>query len=119
MRGRLKRSAFWRTLSITHVRLALVDLAGGTDQPGLLRVLRDDEPGIDGDAMATDAGAGLQDVDARVAVGQRDQLENVDVQPVGDDRQLVGQRDVDVAEGVLGQLRHLWQRRPTSRTPRH
>ncbi|EEF93744.1 hypothetical protein CATMIT_01623, partial [Catenibacterium mitsuokai DSM 15897] len=51
--------------------------------------------------------AGLEDVDARMAVGQPDQFPHVDAELVADDRQLVGEGDVDVAEGVLGELAHL------------
>ena len=63
--------------------------------------------GIDRDAMPADAGAGLEDVDARVAVGEADHFPHVDPHRVGDHRQFVGKGDVDVAEGVFGQLGHL------------
>ncbi len=66
----------------------------------------DDEPRIDGDAVAADAGAGREDVDPRVAVGEADHLPHVEVHRIGDDRQLVGEGDVDVAVGVLDQLGH-------------
>src|SRR5690606_22783921 len=48
------------------VRLAVVDLAGDTGQAGLFGGLVDDEPRIHGDAVSADAGARLQDVDARM-----------------------------------------------------
>lgn len=51
--------------------------------------------------------AWLQDVDARVLVGQLDELPDVDAQLVADQRQLVRESDVDVAERVLGELGHL------------
>ena len=89
------------------MRLGVVDLARGADQAGCFRRAVDDEPGIDRDAVAADAGAGLQDVDARMAVGQLDHLPDVEAHAVADHRQLVGEGDVDVAEGVLGQLDQL------------
>src|SRR3546814_4667288 len=52
--------------------LAVVDLARGADQRGLFGRGADEEPRIDRDAMPADAGAGRQDVDARVAVGEAD-----------------------------------------------
>jgi hypothetical protein len=66
----------------------------------------DDEPRIDRDAVPADAGAGLKDVDARVAVGEPDHFPHVEPHAVGDDRQFVGEGDVDVAVGVLDQLGH-------------
>src|SRR3546814_10966835 len=56
--------------------------------------------------MATDAGAGLEDVDARVAVGEADHFPDVDAQMFGHHRQFVGEGDVDVAIAVLDQLHH-------------
>ncbi|MNZ59700.1 hypothetical protein D3C78_777440 [compost metagenome] len=56
--------------------------------------------------MATDAWSGLQDIDARVAVGQVDQFPDIDIQLVADDRQFIGEGDIHVAEAVFGQLAH-------------
>ena len=47
------------------------------------------------------------DVHARMAVGQLDELEDVDAETVADFAQLIGIGDVDVAERVLRQLAHL------------
>lgn len=58
-------------------RLMVVDLASGADQTRLLRVLRHDKPRVDGDAVAADARARLQDIDARMAVCRADQLPDV------------------------------------------
>ena len=85
----------------------LPSLTSRADQRGVLGRGGDEEPGIDRDAVATDAGAGLEDVDARVAVGEADDLPHVDAEAVGDEAQLVGEGDVDVAERILGQLGHL------------
>jgi hypothetical protein len=49
----------------------------------------------------------LEDVDARVVVGHRDDLPDVEPDVLADLGQLVGEGDVDVTERVLGQLRHL------------
>ena len=89
------------------VHLGVVDPARGADQRGLLRSAVDDEPGIDRDAVAADAGAGREDVDARVPVGEADHFPDVEPHLVRDDRQLVGEGDVDVAIGVLDQFGHL------------
>ena len=67
----------------------------------------DDEPRVDGDAVAADAGTRLEDVDARVMVGEVDEFPDIDVEVVGDHRQFVGERDVDVAVSVLGELGQL------------
>src|SRR5699024_4825942 len=61
-------------------------------------------------AVRTHAGGGLDDVDPRVAVAQLEELPDVDVETMGEHRQLIGEGDVDVAVCILGQLRHL--RRP-------
>src|SRR3546814_17202039 len=58
--------------------LAVVDLARGADQRGLFGRGADEEPRIDRDAMPADAGAGRQDVDARVAVGEADHFPHID-----------------------------------------
>src|SRR3546814_9295033 len=77
--------------------LGEIDLARGADQAAVLGRAVDEKPGIDRDAMAADAGAWLEDVDARVAVGEADHLPNVDAHVLGHHRQLVGKGDVDVA----------------------
>ena len=88
-------------------RLVLVALAGSEDDLGLRRELLVDEPRVDRDAVTADADARGQDIDARMAVGELDELEYVDAHLVADDGQLVRVSDVDVAEGILGQLAHL------------
>jgi hypothetical protein len=47
---------------------------------------------------------GLQYVDPRVPDGDPDEFPDVDAEPAGDSRYFVGEGDVDVPEGVLGQL---------------
>ena len=88
------------------IDLAVIDLARGADQRGMIGCAVDDEPGINRDAMAADAGAGLQDVDARVAVGEPDDLPHIEPHLVGNNRQFIGKGDVHVAEGVFDQLGH-------------
>src|SRR3546814_3220348 len=56
--------------------------------------------------MTADARPRLQDVDARVAVGEADHLPDVDAQMLGHHRQFVGKGDVDVAIAVFDQLHH-------------
>jgi len=91
--------------------LVVVDLAGGADQSGLFRAGLDDEPGVNRDTVPANAGAGLQDVDPRVAVGQTDELPDVDVELVADQGEFVGKGDVDVAEAVFCQLGQLGRAR--------
>ncbi len=77
------------------------------DQVRLLGRLLDNEPRIDRDAVAANTGTRLVEVDARVQVRQLDDLPRADPQVLGDQRQLVRQRDVDVTVGVLHDLDHL------------
>ena len=86
------------------VRLAIVDFTCNAYKAGLFGGGVDDEPGVDGDAVSADAGAGLQDVDAGVAVGEIDQFPDVDPEFVADQREFVGVGDVDVAVGVFGEF---------------
>ena len=65
------------------------------------------EPGVDRDAMAAHARAGLQDVDPRVLVGDADDLVHVHAPHAAYLGELVGEGDVDGAEGVLHDLGHL------------
>jgi hypothetical protein len=83
-----------------------IHFARGADQAAVVGRAMDEEPGVDRDAMAADAGAGLEDVDARVAVGEADHLPHIDAHMLGHHRQFVGKGDVDVAVAVLDQLHH-------------
>src|SRR5690625_2983379 len=65
------------------------------------------EPGIDGNAVSSHAGPGVEYVDSRVSVGQLDDFPGVDALGFGNHGNFVGEGDVDVAEGVLGQLDQL------------
>eukprot|EP01136_Pigoraptor_vietnamica_P003706 Opistho-1_new@33259 len=87
--------------------LGIIHLARAADQPRIGGIAGDDEPRVHRDAMPADADAGLEDVDARMAVGQCDHVPHVDPGLVADYRQFVREGDVDVAEAVLGQLAHL------------
>ena len=64
--------------------------------------------GVDGQAVAAHAGAGLEAHEA-VGLGRGgvDDLPDVDAHAVGQHRELVDERDVDRAEDVLEQLRQL------------
>src|SRR3546814_5249540 len=89
------------------MRLQIVDHAGRVDQTRLLRRGVDDEPRIDGDAMPAHTRPRLKDIDPRVTVGQPGQLPDIDTELFADDRQFVGEGNVDVAEAVFGELAHL------------
>ena len=87
--------------------LAVVDPARRADQRRVPWRAVNDEPRIDGNAVAANTRAGLQDVDPRMAVGQPDHFPDVQPHAVRHDRQFVGEGNVDVAIGVLDQLGHL------------
>ena len=87
--------------------LAVVGLPGGRDHPGLLREGGGQEIRIDGDAVPADAAAGVQDVYARMPVGQADEFPDVDPRLVADERQLVGEGNLDVPAGIFRQFAHL------------
>src|SRR3989344_541954 len=86
--------------------LRQITLARGADQPAFLGRAMYEEPRIDGDAMTADAGPGLQDVDARMEVGEADHVPPINPHLVGDHRQSIGEGNVDVAVAVLDQLDH-------------
>src|SRR5699024_2858715 len=77
------------------------------DELGTLGIGGDNEPGIYCNAMPTDARARLENVHAGVVVGKFDKLPNVDSKLVGNERKLIGESDVDVAERVLCKFCHL------------
>ena len=54
--------------------------------------------------MAAHAGAGLQDVDARMAVGELDHVPYINAQIIGYNAEFIGKSDVHVAKAVLDQL---------------
>lgn len=84
-----------------------VGLQGEADEVGRLGVVADQEPRVDRDAVAADARAGVEDVDARVLVRDADDLGDVHSADAADLGELVGEGDVDRAEGVLDDLGHL------------
>ena len=89
------------------MRHALVDAASRLHELGDERVCVGKEVWVHGDAVAAYPGPGPQDIDSRMLVGDRDRLPDVDVELFGDDRQLVGERDVDVTVRVLDDLYEL------------
>lgn len=84
-----------------------VSLKGEADKVGRLGVVADQEPRVDRDAVAADARAGVEDVHARVLVGDADDLGDVHAADAADLGELVGEGDVHRAEGVLDDLGHL------------
>ena len=90
-----------------ELRLAVVGLHGFVDDLGELGVIAHEEPRVHADAVAADAGTGLEDVDARVHVADADDLVNVHAVVTADAAELVGEGDVDGAVGVLHDLGHL------------
>lgn len=86
---------------------ARVGLQREADEVRRLGVVADQEPRVDRDAVAADARAGVKDVDARVLVRDADNLCDVHAADAADLGELVGEGDVDRAEGVLDDLSHL------------
>ena len=84
-----------------------VGLQGETDEVGRLGVVAHQEPRVDRDAVAADARARVEDVDARVLVRDADDLGDVHAADAADLGELVGEGDVDRAECVLDDLGHL------------
>lgn len=84
-----------------------VGLEGEADKVGSLGIVADQEPRVDRDAVAADARAGVEDVDARVLVRDADDLGDVHAADAADLGKLVGEGDVHRAEGVLDDLGHL------------
>ena len=86
--------------------LAVVGLHGLVDDLGQARIVPHQEPRVHADAVAADAGAGLQDVHARVHIADADDLVHVHVVVTADARELIGKGDVHGPEGVLDDLGH-------------
>src|SRR5690606_5584127 len=83
-----------------------VRLTGGAHD-GRGRVVPQVHPRVDRDAVAADRDARLVDVAVGLRVAGLDDLLDVDAVAVGEPRELVGQADVDVPVGGLGQLGQL------------
>lgn len=84
-----------------------VGLQREADEVRRLGVVADQEPRVDRDAVAADARAGVEDVHARVLVGDANDLGDVHAADAADLGELVGEGDVHRAEGVLDDLGHL------------
>lgn len=84
-----------------------VGLKGEADEVRRLGVVADQEPRVDRDAVAADARAGIENIHARVLVSDADDLCDVHAADAADLGELVGEGDVDRAEGVLDDLGHL------------
>lgn len=84
-----------------------VGLQREADEVGRLGVVTDQEPRIDRDAVAADARAGVENVHARVLVGDADDLSDIHAADAADLGKLVGECDVDRTEGILDDLGHL------------
>ena len=66
------------------IDLRVIHFARGADQGRVGAVGVNQEPRVDRDAMPADAGAGRQDVDAGVAVGEANHLPHIDLHRIGD-----------------------------------
>lgn len=86
--------------------LVVVDFARFCNQLALNGEVGCDEVWVDGDAVSAHSASRLQDVDARMLVGEGDELPHVDARLVADERQLVGEGNLHVARGVFCKLAH-------------
>lgn len=86
--------------------LVVVDFARFCNQLALNGEVGCDEVWVDGNAVSAHAASRLQDVDARMLVGEGDELPHVDARLVADERQLVGEGNLHVARGVFCKLAH-------------
>ena len=93
------------------VRHVLVDLAGQLDEARrevVLARLPGEVEGVDRDAVAAEAWAGLEAHEPeRLRSGRLDDLPDVHPHPLAQHRELVDEGDVDGAEDVLEELRQL------------
>lgn len=87
--------------------LVVVDFARFCNQLALNGEVGCEEVWVDGDAVSAHSASRLQDVDARMLVGESDKLPHVDARLVADERQLVGEGNLHVARGVFCELAHL------------
>src|SRR6266849_4131298 len=84
----------------------IVHFATCLDQAREIRCRFDNEPGIDRDAGTTDSGAGAQDVDARVSIGEIDDFPHVNPITIAAPRYLVCKRPLAVADRFFGNFDH-------------
>ena len=86
------------------------------DQRSIFLIALHQEPWIDRKAVSAHAQSRAQDVDPRMAVGQRDQLMHIDACDGADLAELIGKGDIDVPVSVFHQLAHLRGHIITSQT---
>lgn len=86
--------------------LVVVDFARFGYQLALNGEVGCEEVWVDGNAVSAHSASRLQDVDARMLVGEGDELPHVDARLVADERQLVGEGNLHVARGVFGEFAH-------------
>ena len=82
----------------------IVNEAGSEDQARIGRVNFFDEPGVDGNAVSTHTNTGHQNIDARVFISQRDGVSTINIEIACHCIELVSQRDINIAVGILHQL---------------
>src|SRR3546814_13548738 len=83
------------------------DVCSSDLQPALLGRAVNEKPGVDRDAMTADPGTGLENIHARVTVGEADHLPDIDSPFLGHHRKLVGEGNVDVTIDVFDEFHHL------------
>ena len=88
------------------MRLSVVYLTRGANQFRLLRVLRHDKPRINRDTVPANPRTRLQNIHARMAICQSNQFPDVDPLIGANQRQLIGEGDIDVTEAIFSQFAH-------------
>lgn len=86
--------------------LVVVDFARFCYQLALNGEVGCDEVWVNGNAVSAHSASRLQDVDARMLVGESDELPHVDARLVADERQLVGEGNLHVARRVFCEFAH-------------
>lgn len=84
----------------------IIDFTSAPDQSSFIRCLAYNEPGIDGYAVPSDSRTRLQDIHPGMTIGQTNELPDIDIQLVADNRQLIRERNIDITEAIFRQLAH-------------
>ena len=87
--------------------LVVIGLHRLVNDLGELRIVANEEPGVDADAVATHSGAGLEDIDTGVHIADADDLIDIHIVVTADSAEFVRKSDVDCTVGILDHLGHL------------
>ena len=88
------------------MHLGIIGFARLADNLRLIRGAIDDEPRVNRDTMPANAGARLQNIDARVAIGQPDHFPHIEALLIRNHRKLVRKGNIHIAKSVFNELGH-------------